>query len=136
MVERDVGDSERRSGSDDCEWPGIALRIRGKNQTDNLALAGETFREQRADRPVRQAAGENFLLGRAAFTFQVTAGNAARGVRILAVIHCEREKRSAGFGLLVGADCRENNVVARTDDNCPVGLLGNLTGLDGKGSTV
>ena len=68
---------------------------------DHLRFVQIPFGEQRPDRAVDQAAGEDFFFGRAAFALDKAARELARGVGVFAVIDREREKARAGLGLFV-----------------------------------
>ena len=77
-VPRDVGDVQRGRRADDREHVGVVLVVVREHGGDDLRLAAEALREQRADRAVDQARGEDLLLGRAAFALEEAAGNLAR----------------------------------------------------------
>ncbi len=86
--------------------------------------------EERADRPVNEPAGEDFLLGRAAFAFEVTAGEFAGRGRLFPVIHREREEflPFSGFG---GGDRRDDDDgFAQLDGDGAVGLFGEFAGFN------
>ena len=65
---------------------------------DDLRLVQIAFGEQRADRTVDQAAGEDFFFRRTSFALDEAAGKLAGGVSVFAIIHGERKKAAFGFG--------------------------------------
>jgi hypothetical protein len=85
--------------ADDAQNIGIILAVRAQHDGLDLHFVIPALGKQRADRAVGQAAGENFLFRRTAFAFEVAAGELARGGGFFAVIHGQREKLLAGFGL-------------------------------------
>jgi hypothetical protein len=86
----------------------------------------KAFGEQRPDRPVNEAAGENFLFGRAAFALDEAAGEAPGCVGVLAVIDRERKEACAGFRVRIRAGGDKDNRVAGADNYSAVGLLGHF----------
>ena len=78
VVERNVGNRQRRAGADDGERAGIALRIGREHHGDDLRLVHEAFGKQRPDGPVDQAAGENFFLRGTALALDKAARELAR----------------------------------------------------------
>ena len=78
---------------------GSCVGIGREDHGDDLRLVQEAFGEQRPDRPVDQAAGENFFFGGTSFAFDEAAGKSSRGVRVFTIIDGEREKaRAAALG--------------------------------------
>ena len=61
-----------------------------------MSLALETFLEERPDRAINLAAGQNFALTGAAFAFDKTAGDASAGVGVFAIVDSKREKILSG----------------------------------------
>ena len=90
----------------------IVLGVGGENEGDDLGLALEAVGEQRPDRPVDLAAGENFALAGTAFALDEAAGNASAGVGVFAVVDREREKIDAFAGVGIGGGSGQNDVVA------------------------
>ena len=131
--ERDPRERQRRRGAGDREHVGVVLGVGRQHQRDDLGLVAPAVREERADRPVDQAAGEHFLLGRLAFALEESAGDAARRVGVFLVVDRQREEVDAfaRVGRRAGGD--EHHRVARADDDGAVGLLGQPAGLDGDG---
>jgi hypothetical protein len=58
----------------------------------------EAGHEQRADRAVNESRGQGLFLGRAAFTLEVAAGDAARCVVFFLIVDGQREEVLAGLG--------------------------------------
>jgi hypothetical protein len=88
------------------------------------------FREQRTNRAIRQAAGQNFFFRRAPFAFEITAGELTRGGRFLAVIHGQGEEFLAGFGLAGGDSRHHDDGFAELDGDRSIGLFGEFAGFD------
>jgi hypothetical protein len=76
----------------DRQGVGILLGIGRKDHGDDLGFVQEPFGEQRADRTIDQAAGENFFFRGTPLAFDKTARNLAGGVSVLAVVDGERKK--------------------------------------------
>ena len=89
--ERDVGDHERGARAVDGEDVGIVLAVRAEEHGDDLRVVEVALGEERAQRAVRHAAGEDFLFGGTAFALEVAAGELADRGRFFAVIDGERE---------------------------------------------
>ena len=68
------------------------VAIGGQNRADDLDFVEETIRKEGPQRSVDQAAGNDFLLGGAAFTLEKTSRNAAAGVGVLAVVDGQRQE--------------------------------------------
>ncbi len=84
----------------------------GENGGDNLSLVLEAIGEQWADRPVDQARGQRFLLGRPAFAFKKAARDLAGGVCLLLVVHGEGEEVETFSRFLLGDDRRQHGGLA------------------------
>jgi hypothetical protein len=52
----------------------------------------KTFQEQRADRTVDQARGQNFFFGRTAFAFEEATRDFTGGERLFLIVNREREE--------------------------------------------
>ena len=79
------------------------VRQRGRHDQGLVAVA---LVEQRADRTVDQARGQDLLLGGPAFALEEAARDLAGGERLLLVVHGEREEIEAGLRLLLEHDGR------------------------------
>src|SRR5690349_17042965 len=71
---RDVADDERGAGADDAENIGIIFLIRAEENGLDLDLIEQTLGKERADGPIGEASGEDFLFGRTAFALEITSG--------------------------------------------------------------
>ena len=91
----------------------------------------KAFREQRADRTIDQAAGENFLFGGTSLAFDEAARNLAGGVGVFAIIDGEREESGSRFGLIGHASGDQDDRVTGTNDDRAVRLFGHLTRFQG-----
>ena len=124
---------ERDRGAVNARDIGIVFRVGGEHHGDDLRLAAETFREQWPDGPIDLAAGKDFALARPAFALDEAAGNASRGIGVLAVIDGEGEKVDAFAGVGISAGGGENNVFANAHNAGAVRLLGQFAGFKANG---
>ena len=72
--ERNAGQGQRGRAADQGDHIGVVLEVMAQHGGDHLHLVAEPLREQRADRPVDQAADQRLLLGGAALTLEEAAG--------------------------------------------------------------
>ena len=96
-IPRDVADAERGGCADDAEDVRVILAVRAEHEALYLDFVEPTLGKERADRTIREAASEDFLLGRPAFPFEVTSGEATGGGGFLPIIDGEREEFLPGF---------------------------------------
>ena len=108
----------------------VVLEVIGEDRRDDLRVAAEILRKQRADRPVDQAGGQRFTVGQAPFALEIAAGNSARRERLLLVVDGEGKEILAGLGLLGGDDGREHRGLAPGRQHGAVGLAGDASGLE------
>ena len=133
LLERHLRQRQRRGGAGDREHVAVVLDVGRDHERDDLRFEVPAGREERTNRPVDAAAGEDFLLGRLAFALEEAARNAARGVGIFAIVDGEREEVDS-LARGVGMTRRdEHHGVALADDDRSVGLLGQFACLDGQG---
>ena len=107
---------------------GIVFGVGGEHEGDDLGLAAEAFREQRAHGAVDLAAGENLSLAGTAFALDEAAGNASAGVGVFAIVDGQGEEIDALAGIGVGGGGGENDVVANAHHDRAVRLLGQFSG--------
>ena len=105
----------------------------GEHQRDDLRFVPPAGGEQRPDRTVNHARGEDFLVRHLAFALEEPAGNAAGRVGVLAVVDGQGQEVDvlARVGRATRGD--EHHRVAEADEDGPVGLLGQLAGFERKG---
>ena len=135
-VERDAGQRQRRRRADHRRDVGVDLGIDRHHGRDDLDLVVEAVGEQRADRPVDQAAGQHLLLGRAALALEEAAGDLARGVGLLLVVDGEREEVLAGLRFAAGHGGDEHDGVVEARHHGAAGLAGDFTGFERQGVTA
>ena len=85
-MEGDVGEGEGAACAVDAEDVGVIFLVGRVDEGDDLGLVPEGFREQRTDRPVDLATGQDLLLAGTAFTLDEPAGDASAGVGELTVL--------------------------------------------------
>ena len=93
-------------------------------------LVVEAFREERADRPVDQAAGESLLLGGAALALEEAARNAPGGREFFVLVDGQREEILPRLDALGGRHRAQDDGVAQTGQHGAVGLTRNASGLE------
>ena len=123
-----IADHQRRARADDAQNIGIVFAIRAQQHGLDLDFVIPALGEQRADRAVGEAAGENFLFSRPAFALEIAAGEFAGCRRFFAVIHGQREKVLAFLGFGRGDRRHEDDGFAELDGYGAVGLFGQLAG--------
>src|SRR5690606_13501894 len=89
--EGNIGDAEGRGGSVDAEDIGIVDPVGTEEQGDDLGVIKVSLGEKGAKGAVRHPAGEDLLFGGAAFTFEITTRETARGSGLFLVFDRERE---------------------------------------------
>ncbi len=102
-----------------------------RSNADDLGVVEIALREERTQRTVRHAAGEDFLLGRTAFALEVAAGKLADRRGLLAVIDGERKEVLAFLDRGGGDRGDENDGFAGADGDGAVGEPRELAGFDG-----
>ena len=129
-VPRDIADHQGRRGTDDAEYIGIVLAVGAQDDALDLYFIEPPLGEEGANRPVGQAAGEDFLLRGATFTLKITSGKPARRSGLFPVIHGQREKFLVLFSVN-GSDGRhDNDGFAELNSDGAIGLLGNFARLN------
>ena len=128
--EGNVRDMEGGRGGVDRQDVGFIFAVRRKHHVVDLHVIPVAFGEERADGAVSDAGGENLLLARTCLAFEVTAGETAGRVILLAVLDLQREKVDA-FARLVGAGHRgKHQGVTQTAHRGASGLTGEQSGLN------
>ena len=127
--EGNAGQRQGGRAADQRHDVGVVFQVVAKHGRHDLHLMAEAFREQRAQRPVDQAADQRLLLRRAAFTLEEPARDLARGERLFLVVDGEREEI---LPRLQGADAdrgAQDDGVAVTGKHRAVRLAGHLARL-------
>jgi hypothetical protein len=93
-------DRQRGGGGDHRDDVGIVDEVVAQHRAHHQHFVLEARHEQRADRPVDQARGQRFLLGRARLALEEAAGHLAGGVVFLLVVNRQGEEVLPGFGSL------------------------------------
>ena len=96
---RQVADHQRRRGSVHRQDVRVVLPVCAKQQGLDLHLVEIPLGEQRPDRAIRDAAGEDFLLGGAAFALEEPSWKTTGCSGLFTVIDREREKVQTRTGL-------------------------------------
>ena len=121
---------QRCAGTDQ----GQALDVAGsRGRVDrrlHLDFAAEPRREQRPERPIDEAAGQDLAVGDPALAFEIAAGDAAAGSHLLAVFDRQRKEVSARSRRSRGDDGHEHGVVALAHEHGCVRLPCHDTGFE------
>jgi len=88
-------DRKRGGGADQCGNIRIDVRIQRHNRRDDLDLVLEALREQRADRPVDEAANQRLFFTGTPFALEKPARDLAGCVGLFLVVDGQREEVSA-----------------------------------------
>ena len=126
-VERNARQHERRRRADHRRNVGIDFRIDRQHGRDDLHLVVEAFREERPDRPVDEARGQRFLLGRTTFAAEEAAGDLAGRERLLLVVDRQRKEVLACLGLLARNCGHEHDGVVEARHDGAACLAGDFT---------
>ena len=129
--ERQRRDRERRRGAVDAEDVVAVDHVGGEDGADDLHLVPEALRPERPDRAVDHARGQGGALGRLAFALEEAAGIFPAAYIRSSTSTVSGKKSASGRRLLPADGRREDHRVAGADDDCAVGLLGELAGLEG-----
>ena len=102
-VERNARDAQRRAHGDHGGDVGIHFRVERDGVHHHVHVVEETFRKQRTDRAVDQAAGQRFKFGWLGLALEKIARNLACGIGFFDVIDRQREEVLPRLGCF-GAD--------------------------------
>jgi len=97
--ERDLADREGRRRGDRAEDVGVVLLVRREDRDDALDVILVALGEQRPDRPVGEAGGQDGRFGRSRLALDEAAGDLAGCVHPLLEIDGEREEVETRTGL-------------------------------------
>ena len=107
------------------------IRVHGEHGLDDLHFVAQGVREQRAQRAVDDAAGEDGLGARAAFTAEERARNLAGSVHLLFDIDGQREEVVVLLRAGTGGGGRQNHrIIIKIGGDGTIRLLGETTGLE------
>ncbi len=130
-IERDAADAQCGAGADHGGDIGRHLGVQAQHVHDDLDLVVEALGEQRPDRAVDEAAGQHLQFTGAAFALEEAAGNLARGIGLLGVVHREREEVLAFLGVGLGHHGGQHHRVVDIHDDGAAGLARDFAGLHG-----
>ena len=120
---RNVGNRQRGARGVDRQDVGFVLAVGTEHRVIDLDFVVVPVREQRPDGAVRDAGRQDFLLGRPAFAFEISARDPAGGVRFFAVLHLQREVIDALAGLGRGNGCGQYHGSPRRMVTAPLACL-------------
>jgi hypothetical protein len=114
---------------DEREHVRRVLLVRRNHVNEDLHLVLEALGKQRANRAVDDPRREDLSVAGAPFALDVAAGDLPRGVRLLAILHEEREEVERALRV-AHRDGGEHHGVAELNEGGTGGLLGHATRLD------
>ena len=126
----DVTDHQRGGRADDREHVGVVFAIGAEDDALDLDFVVPALGEERANGPVNEPRGEDFLFRRAALAFEITARELPGRRRLLPIIHRQRKELLALFGF-GGADGGDNeHGFAQLDGDGAVCLFSEFSGFN------
>ncbi len=134
-LERDLADRQRGRCGDRAEDVGVVLLVGGEDRDDALDVVLVPLREERPDRAVGQAAGEDGGLGRARLALDEAARDLAGRVHPLLEVDREREEIEAGARIRAVGGAEHDGVTVAHGDGA-TGEPGHAAGLDGQRATT
>ena len=126
-----AADAQRRADRDHGCDVGVHFGVERQGVHHDVHFIEKTFREQRADRAVDQAAGQRLEFAGAAFALEEAAGDLARSVAFLQVIHRQGEKVLAGFAFGARDYGGQHHGAVHVEHHCASGLAGDFAGFHG-----
>ena len=91
-VPRNIRDGKGDGGTDHCGNLGRAVGVNRHHGQGQRHIVAQIFREQGADRAVDHTGGEHRFLRGFALSFQIPAGDFARGVHSLVIVNRQRQE--------------------------------------------
>ena len=132
--ERHARDCQRGGGAVERHDVGLVDLVGGVDVADDLHIVAEALREQRAQRPVDEAAAEDLALAGTALTAEEAARDLPGGELLLLVVDGQRKEVDALAGRVGGNRCREHRAAFVGHEDGAIGLLGHSAGLEGQGA--
>ena len=130
-VKRDVRNAQCSGGAVDAEHVRVVLAVGTEHDGDDLRLEEIVLREERTQRSVGHARGEDFFFGRATLAFEVAAGELSGRGRLFLVVDGQREEVLAFAQLGCGDGGDEDDGVAGAHGDGAVGEFGDFAGFEG-----
>ena len=130
-VKRDVRNAQCSGGAVDAEHVRVVLAVGTEHDGDDLRLEEIVLREERTQRSVGHARGEDFFFRRATLAFEVAAGELSGRGRLFLVVDGQREEVLAFAQLGCGDGGDEDDGVAGAHGDGAVGEFGDFAGFEG-----
>ena len=129
--ERQAGDHGGGGGGVQCDDVVCVIRVDGEHGFDDLHFVAQGVREQRTQRTVDDAAGQDGFGARTAFAAEERARDLAGCVHLLFHVHGQREEvvvlLRAGTG---GGGGQNHRIIVKIGGDGTIRLLGETTGLE------
>ncbi|OQB91521.1 MAG: hypothetical protein BWX84_01366 [Verrucomicrobia bacterium ADurb.Bin118] len=127
---RNITDHQRGGRAVDAEDVRVILAVGAEHDGLDLDFVVPAFGEERTDRAIRHAHGEDFLFGGAPFALEVAAREFARRGGFLPVIHGQGKEILAFPGFGGGHGGHNDHGFAELNRDGAVRLFGELAGFD------
>ena len=111
---------------------GRAVGVKAHDSHRDADIVAHILGEQRADRTIDHAGGEDGMLAGAALTAHEAAGDAACGVELLLKLNAQGEEINAVTRLVAHRDIAQHAGLAVADHRAAVGQTAHFAGLDHK----
>ena len=127
-VERNSGYGKCRGRAQQGQDIGIHFNVHRNDVGDDLNFIHESFRKQRADRSINQAAGQCLFLTGPALALEKSTRDSARGIGLFLVIDRQWKESTAGIGALRGHHGDHDDRISHAYDYSTAGLARNFSG--------
>ena len=129
--ERQAGDHGGGGGGVQCDDVVCVIRVDGEHGFDDLHFVAQGVREQRTQRTVDDAAGQDGFGARTAFAAEERARDLAGCVHLLFHVHGQREEVVVLLRAGTGGGGRQNHrIIVKIGGDGTIRLLGETTGLE------
>ena len=129
--ERQAGDHGGGGGGVQCDDVVCVIRVDGEHGFDDLHFVAKGVREQRTQRTVDDAAGQDGFGARTAFAAEERARDLAGCVHLLFHVHGQREEVVVLLRAGTGGGGRQNHrIIVKIGGDGTIRLLGETTGLE------
>ena len=130
-----VADGKGDGRADHGKYFGLHIRFHGKDCGNHLNVVVKALGEQRAQRPVNEAACEDRTLGRAAFALDESTGDLAHGIHLFFKFHAQRKEIHTVTRRFCHRCAHEHRSIPAAHQRGSAGLFSIFTCFDGQRSS-